>query len=42
MTTSSQVESALGLVPSEQEKEDLERKMNVKIVSVERGEEATK
>jgi hypothetical protein len=36
MTASPQIESALGLVPTEQQKEELERKMNVNIVSVER------
>lgn len=36
MTTSPQVESALGLAPTEQQKEELERKMNLKIVSVEK------
>jgi hypothetical protein len=36
MSTSSQVESALGLVASEKEKEELERKMDVRIVSVEK------
>lgn len=36
MVASPQVESALGLVPTEQEKEDLEKKLNFKVVSVER------
>lgn len=36
MTASPQIESALGLVPTEQQKGELEKKMNVKIVSVER------
>jgi hypothetical protein len=36
MTTSPQVENALGLVPTEQEKEDLDRKLNVRISRVER------
>lgn len=36
MTASPQVESALGMVPTEQEKEELEQKMNVRVVSVDK------
>jgi hypothetical protein len=36
MATSSQVENALGMAPTEREKEELERKMDIKISRVER------
>ncbi|RJE16524.1 hypothetical protein PHISCL_11139, partial [Aspergillus sclerotialis] len=36
--TSPQVESAMGMNPSEKEKEELDRKLRVRIEAVERGE----
>jgi hypothetical protein len=36
MWASPEVENALGMVPTPQEKEDLDRKLNVKIVGVEK------
>jgi hypothetical protein len=36
MTASPQVESALGMVPTEQEKEELDRKLNVRVVRVDK------
>lgn len=36
MAASPQLESALGMVPTEQEKEELERKMDFKVVRVDK------